>query len=160
MEKSRREIMEQLVANQYTRNDMAFDRGTFRVRGDVIDIYPIGAEEAVRVELFGDEIDSIKELDPLTGEIKGSRSHIAIFPASHYVTSREKTELACQSIEAELEERIAWFKGEGKLLEAQRIEQRTRYDLEMLREIGTCKGVEITLAISTVFRQDAAVYAY
>ncbi len=142
MEKSRREIMEQLVANQYTRNDMAFDRGTFRVRGDIIDIYPIGAEEAVRVELFGDEIDSIKELDPLTGEIKGSRSHIAIFPASHYVTSREKTELACQSIEAELEERIAWFKGEGKLLEAQRIEQRTRYDLEMLREIGTCKGVE------------------
>ena len=91
MEKSRREIMEQLVANQYTRNDMAFDRGTFRVRGDIIDIYPIGAEEAVRVELFGDEIDSIKELDPLTGEIKGSRSHIAIFPASHYVTSREKT---------------------------------------------------------------------
>lgn len=103
MEKSRREIMEQLVANQYTRNDMAFDRGTFRVRGDIIDIYPIGAEEAVRVELFGDEIDSIKELDPLTGEIKGSRSHIAIFPASHYVTSREKTELACQSIETELE---------------------------------------------------------
>ena len=142
MEKSRREIMEQLVANQYTRNDMAFERGTFRVRGDIIDIYPIGAEEAVRVELFGDEIDSIKELDPLTGEIKGSRSHIAIFPASHYVTSREKTELACQSIEAELEERIAWFKGEGKLLEAQRIEQRTRYDLEMLREVGTCKGVE------------------
>jgi excinuclease ABC subunit B len=142
MEKSRREIMEQLVANQYARNDISFERGTFRVRGDIIDIYPAGAEQAVRIELFGDEIDSIKEINPVTGEITGSRSHISIFPASHYVTSKEKVELACQSIEAELEERIAWFKQEGKLLEAQRIEQRTRYDLEMLREIGTCKGVE------------------
>ena len=142
MEKSRREIMEQLVANQYTRNDMAFERGTFRVRGDIIDIYPAGAEDAVRVELFGDEIESIREINPVTGEITGARSHISIFPASHYVTSREKTEAACRSIEAELEERIAWFKGEGKLLEAQRIEQRTRYDLEMLREVGTCKGIE------------------
>jgi len=142
MEKSRREIMERLVANQYTRNDIAFERGTFRVRGDIIDIYPAGAEDAVRVELFGDEIESIKEINPLTGEITGVRSHISIFPASHYVTSREKTERACQTIETELEERIEYFKKEGKLLEAQRIEQRTRYDIEMLREVGTCKGVE------------------
>ena len=142
MEKSRREIMERLIQNQYVRNDLAFERGSFRVRGDIIDIYPAGAEDAVRVELFGDEIDSIKEINPVTGEITGSRSHICIFPASHYVTSREKTEEACRTIEAELEERIEWFKGEGKLLEAQRIEQRTRYDLEMLREVGTCKGIE------------------
>ena len=142
MEKSRREIMEKLVANQYVRNDIAFERGTFRVRGDIIDIYPAGAEDAVRVELFGDEIESIKEINPLTGEITGVRSHISIFPASHYVTSREKTERACQTIEEELEARIEEFKREGKLLEAQRIEQRTRYDIEMLREVGTCKGVE------------------
>ncbi|MBR5228355.1 MAG: excinuclease ABC subunit UvrB [Firmicutes bacterium] len=142
MEKSRREIMEKLVANQYVRNDIAFERGTFRVRGDIIDIYPAGAEDAVRVELFGDEIESIKEINPLTGEITGVRNHISIFPASHYVTSREKTERACQTIEEELEARIEEFKKEGKLLEAQRIEQRTRYDIEMLREVGTCKGVE------------------
>ena len=142
MEKSRREIMEKLVANQYVRNDIAFERGSFRVRGDIIDIYPAGAEDAVRVELFGDEIESIKEINPLTGEITGVRSHISIFPASHYVTSREKTERACQTIEEELEERIEQFKKEGKLLEAQRIEQRTRYDIEMLREVGTCKGIE------------------
>ncbi len=142
MEKGRREIMMELVRNQYTRNDISFERGTFRVRGDIIDIYPAGAEQAVRVELFGDEIESIKEINPVTGEIIGVRSHISIFPASHYVTSREQTERACQTIEAELEERIGTFQKEGKLLEAQRIEQRTRYDIEMLREVGTCKGVE------------------
>ncbi|MGP1441223.1 MAG: excinuclease ABC subunit UvrB [Anaerovoracaceae bacterium] len=142
MEKSRREIMESLVANQYVRNDIAFERGTFRVRGDIIDIYPAGAEDAVRIELFGDEIESIKEIDPVTGEIVATRNHISVFPASHYVTSRENVERACIAIEEELEDRIKFFKNAGKLLEAQRIEQRTRYDIEMLREIGTCKGVE------------------
>ena len=142
MEKSRRDIMTQLVADQYVRNDMAFERGTFRVRGDIIDIYPAGAESAVRVELFGDEVDSIKEIDPVTGEVTGIRSHISIFPASHYVTSRERIDQACVTIEQELEERIRYFKKENKLLEAQRIEQRTRYDIEMLREIGSCKGIE------------------
>ena len=142
MEKSRRDIMKQLVEDQYVRNDIAFTRGTFRVRGDIIDIYPAGAEEAVRVELFGDEIESIKEIDPVTGEVKGLRNHISIFPASHYVTSRDRIEIACESIQQELEERIQWFKSENKLLEAQRIEQRTRYDIEMLREVGSCKGIE------------------
>ena len=142
METDRREIMTELVRNQYARNDIAFERGTFRVRGDIIDIYPAGAEQAVRVELFGDEIESIKEINPVTGEIIGVRNHISIFPASHYVTSKEKTERACLTIEEELEEQIEAFKKEGKLLEAQRIEQRTRYDIEMLREVGTCKGVE------------------
>ena len=142
MQKSRREIMEQLIADQYVRNDIEFQRGTFRVRGDIIDIYPAGAEDAVRVELFGDEVESIREIDPVTGEVTGIRNHISIFPASHYVSSRERIEQACGTIEEELEERIASFKKENKLLEAQRIEQRTRYDIEMLREIGTCKGIE------------------
>ena len=142
MEKSRRDILRKLVDLQYTRNDMAFDRGTFRVRGDVIDIYPAGNDSAVRVELFGDEIDSIKEMNPVTGEIMGLRNHISIYPASHYVTSPENMERAIRTINEELEERVQWFKDRGKLLEAQRIEQRTRYDLEMLREIGTCKGIE------------------
>ena len=145
MEKSRRDIrdiLRKLVDLQYTRNDMAFERGTFRVRGDVIDIYPAGNDSAVRVELFGDEIDSIKEMNPITGEILGIRNHISIYPASHYVTSPENMERALRTIDEELEERIQWFKDRGKLLEAQRIEQRTRYDLEMLREIGICKGIE------------------
>lgn len=142
MEKSRREILRKLVDIQYTRNDMAFERGTFRVRGDTIDIYPAGSESAVRVELFGDEIDTIREMNPVTGEITGARDHIAIYPASHYVTSPEKMEEALKTIDMELTERVEWFKARGKLLEAQRIEQRTRYDLEMLREIGSCKGIE------------------
>ena len=116
--------------------------GSFRVRGDVIDIYPSGAESAVRVELFGDEIESIKEINPVTGEITGIREHIAIYPASHYVTSPENMEKAIKTIDEELTERVQWFKDRGKLLEAQRVEQRTRYDLEMLREVGTCKGIE------------------
>lgn len=142
MEKSRKEILRKLVDIQYTRNDMAFERGTFRVRGDTIDIYPAGSESAVRVELFGDEIDTIREMNPVTGEITGARDHIAIYPASHYVTSPEKMEEALKTIDMELTERVEWFKARGKLLEAQRIEQRTRYDLEMLREIGSCKGIE------------------
>jgi excinuclease ABC subunit B len=142
MEKSRQEILRRLVDIQYVRNDMAFVRGSFRARGDTIDIYPAGADSAVRVELFGDEIESIREINPVTGEVLNVREHIAVFPASHYVTSKENMEAALQKIEKELEERILWFQGRGQLLEAQRIEQRTRYDLEMLREIGMCKGIE------------------
>ena len=142
MIKSRQDILRRLVDIQYNRNDLAFERGSFRARGDVIDIYPAGAESAVRVELFGDEVESIKEMNPVTGEITGLREHIAIYPASHYVTSPEKMENALCTIDEELAERVQWFKDRGKLLEAQRIEQRTRYDLEMLREIGTCKGIE------------------
>ena len=142
MEKSRQDILRKLVDIQYTRNDMAFERGTFRARGDIIDIFPSGSDKAIRVELFGDEVEAIKEMNPVTGEILGLRNHVAIYPASHYVTSPEKMEHAMGTIEAELEERIQWFKDRGKLLEAQRIEQRTRYDMEMLREIGSCKGIE------------------
>ncbi len=142
MEKNRHDILRKLIDIQYTRNDMGFTRGTFRVRGDIIDIYPAGAETAIRVELFGDEIEVIRELNPVTGEIIGIRNHVSIFPASHYVTSKENMEHAILSVEEELEERIKWFKDRGKLIEAQRIEQRTRYDLEMLREIGSCKGIE------------------
>ena len=142
MEKSREEILRRLVDIQYTRNDTDLVRGTFRVRGDTIDIYPAGSERPVRVELFGDEVDSIREIDPVTGEIIAIRKHISVYPASHYVTSRENIEIAAGTIEKELQERITWFRDRGKLLEAQRIEQRTRYDVEMLREIGTCKGIE------------------
>lgn len=142
MEKPRQDILRKLVDIQYTRNDLAFERGCFRVRGDVIDIYPAGAENAIRVELFGDEIETIKEMNPVTGEIIGLRNHVSIYPASHYVTSKENMEHAIDTITEELEERIKWFKDRGKLLEAQRIEQRTRYDIEMLREIGMCKGIE------------------
>ena len=142
MKKSRDEILRKLVDIQFSRSNMGFERGTFRVRGDIIDIIPAGSEQAVRVELFGDEIESIKEMNPLTGEITGLRNHISIFPASHYVTSKENMDRAIITIEEELEERLVWFRDRGKLLEAQRLEQRTRYDLEMLREIGSCKGIE------------------
>ncbi len=142
MIKDKMEILRKLVDIHYDRNDIAFERTNFRVRGDIIDIFPAGEEHAIRVELFGDEIEKIKEIDPLTGEIIGLRDHVSIFPASHYVTSDEKMEKAIESIGQELEERIQWFQDRGKLLEAQRIEQRTRYDLEMLREIGRCKGIE------------------
>ena len=138
----RNEFLRKLVDIQYTRNDLAFERGTFRVRGDIIDVFPAGSDKAVRIELFGDEVESIKEMNPLTGEILGLRNHVAIYPASHYVNSKENMERALGTIEAELDERVQWFKDRGKLLEAQRIEQRTRYDMEMLREIGTCKGIE------------------
>ena len=142
MEKNRHDILRKLIDIQYTRNDLGFERGSFRVRGDIIDIFPAGADHAVRIELFGDEIEVIKEINPVTGEINGIRNHVSIFPASHYVTSKENTERAIVSIEEELEDRIKWFKDRGKLIEAQRIEQRTRYDLEMLREVGSCKGIE------------------
>ena len=142
MEKNRNELLRKLVDIQYKRNDLGFERGCFRVRGDTIDVWPAGAEHCVRIELFGDEVETIKEINPLTGEINGLRNHVAILPASHYVVSKEKMEQAIVGIEAELEERLQWFKDRGKLLEAQRLEQRTRYDIEMLREVGICKGIE------------------
>ncbi len=143
MEKDRDEVLRALVEMQYDRNDMNFERGTFRVRGDVVEIFPIGSsEEAVRVEFFGDEIDRITEIDVLTGEILGTRNHISIFPASHYVTAPEKMKIAIERIEAELEQRLAELKREDKLLEAQRLEQRTNYDIEMLKEMGFCTGIE------------------
>ncbi len=142
MEIDRTEMIRKLVDMQYDRNDLDFHRGTFRVRGDTIDIYPAGSEEAVRVEMFGDEIDSIREMNPVTGEMTGIRSHISIFPASHYVTNPDDMKLVAKNIQAELAERLQWFRDNGKLLEAQRLEQRTNYDLEMMMEIGRCKGIE------------------
>ncbi len=143
MELSREDILTQLVEIQYVRNDISFVRNTFRVRGDVIEIFPAAAtENVIRVELFGDEIDRITEVNALTGEIIGIREHVSIFPASHYVTSKENIERAVIEIEKELDARVAEFKTEGKLIEAQRIEQRTRYDIEMLKEMGFCQGIE------------------
>ena len=143
MEKDRDEVLRALVEMQYDRNDMNFERGTFRVRGDVVEVFPIGsAEQAVRIEFFGDEIDRITEIDVLTGEILGTRNHISIFPASHYVTAPEKIKIAIERIEAELVDRLAELKREDKLLEAQRLEQRTNYDVEMLKEMGFCTGIE------------------
>ncbi len=143
MQKDRDEIIRKLVEIQYERNEIDFRRGRFRARGDVLEIFPANSSEMVlRVEFFGDEIEKITEVDYLTGEILGTRNHIAVFPASHYATTRPKMEKAIVTIEKELEERIEQFKMEGKLLEAQRIEQRTRYDLEMMSEIGFCSGIE------------------
>ncbi|GAA5417199.1 uvrABC system protein B [Paraliobacillus ryukyuensis] len=143
MEKDRDELLRNLVDIQYARNDIDFQRGTFRVRGDSVEIIPASREEhCVRVEFFGDEIDRIREVDALTGEIIGDREHIAIFPASHFVTGEEKLKIAMKNIEKELEEQLAYFKENNKLLEAQRIEQRTRYDLEMMAEMGFCSGIE------------------
>lgn len=143
MIRSRDEIITRLVDIQYKRNDIDFKRGTFRVRGDIIEIIPANKEEnAYRIELFGDEIESISEVQVLTGEWIGNRDHVAIFPASHFVTDKANIERSLVDIEAELEERIAYFKEHNKLLEAQRIEERTRYDMEMLREMGFCSGIE------------------
>jgi excinuclease ABC subunit B len=142
-EKPQREILHKLVDIQYQRNDINFIRGTFRVRGDVIEIFPASkGEQAIRVELFGDEIERIVEIDVLTGEILGERDHIAIYPASHFVTQHERLKLAVANIERELEERLAELREGGKLLEAQRLEQRTRYDMEMMLEMGFCSGIE------------------
>ena len=142
-EKDRDDVIKRLIEIQYERNDINFTRGTFRVRGDVLEIFPAGDDEkAIRVEFFGDEIDRITEIDYITGKIVGTRSHVAIFPASHYVTTPERIEEAIKRIEAELEERIQYFKERDMLLEAQRIEQRTNYDIEMLKEIGFCQGIE------------------
>lgn len=143
MEKSRDELLTKLVEIQYERNDINFIRNKFRVKGDVVDIFPVyNNENAIRVEFFGDEIDRICEINPLTGEVKTVLSHVAIYPASHYVVSPEKLQKAVDEIIAEMEEREAWFKSQGKLIEAQRIRQRTEYDMEMLLETGFCKGIE------------------
>ena len=143
MVKERDEIIKKLVDIQYTRSQYDFKRGTFRVQGDIIDIFPpASTNTALRVEFFGDEIEKITEIDVLTGEITGHRSHIAVFPASHFATKREKMDAALAGIEKELDERLFDLKQNGKLLEAQRLEQRTRYDLEMMREIGFCQGIE------------------
>ncbi len=143
MEKDRDEVMRKLIDIQYDRNDMDFKRGTFRVRGDVLEIFPaMNTDTAIRVEFFGDEIDRITEIDVLTGEVKSSLEHAAVFPASHYVVPMEKILEAAKNIEAELEERVRWFKSEDKLLEAQRIAERTNFDIEMMKETGFCSGIE------------------
>ncbi len=140
--RTREEILRRLVDVQYERNDVDFARGRFRVRGDVIEVFPSYEERAVRVELFGDEVDRILELDPLTGEVLEEKNVVAIWPAKHWVTTEDRLERALRSIEEELAERVAWFRSQGKLLEAQRLEFRTRYDMELLRETGYCPGIE------------------
>ena len=143
MEKSRDDLVKKLVELQYERNDVNFIRNKFRVRGDVVEIFPAASGDSViRVEFFGDEIDRISEINPLTGELKAVLRHAAVYPVSHYIVSREKMQVALGEIERELDERLAYFRENGKLLEAQRIEQRTRYDMEMLQEIGFCSGIE------------------
>ena len=143
MEKSRNEVMKKLITMQYTRNELDFKRGTFRAKGDVLEIYPSNKEEsAIRVEYWGDEIDKISEINPLTGKVIASRNHVMIYPNSHYVTTKDKRDRAIETIEAELEERIKYFKENKKLIEAQRIEERTNFDIEMLKETGFCQGIE------------------
>ena len=143
MEVERNQLLRKLVDIQYNRNDLNFIRGTFRVRGDVVEIFPASRDEhCIRVEFFGDEIDRIREVDALTGEILGEREHVAIYPASHFVTREEKMKVAIENIEKELQERLAELRENDKLLEAQRLEQRTHYDLEMMREMGFCSGIE------------------
>ena len=143
MEMDRDELIRKLVSIQYERNDINFIRGTFRVRGDILELFPASNDErAIRIEFFGDEIDRIVEIDYVTGKILGTRNYVAIFPASHYVTTPEKVAHAVEAIENELSQRVKYFKEHDKLLEAQRIEQRTKYDIEMLNEIGTCQGIE------------------
>ena len=142
-EKDRDEVIRKLISIQYTRNDMDFQRGTFRVRGDVLEIFPANfGDTAYRVEFFGDEVDRITEIDVLTGEIKNQLEHIAVFPASHYVVPQQKINEACIVIEQEMEERVKWFKSRDKLIEAQRIAERTNFDVEMMRETGFCSGIE------------------
>ena len=143
MEKDRDKVIRELIDIQYTRNDMEVERGSFRVRGDVLEIYPAqGGDYLIRIEYFGDEIDRITEVDPLTGKVHSELSHIAIFPASHYVVSKDKIVSACENIEKELDAQIRYFKGEDKLIEAQRISERTNFDVEMLKETGFCSGIE------------------
>ncbi len=143
MEKDRDKVLRELVDIQYTRNDLDMQRGTFRVRGDVLEVYPAeGGDYLIRIEFFGDEIDRIAQVEPLTGKVHATLNHVAIFPASHYVVSQEKIKTACDNIEKELEERVRYFKGEDKLIEAQRIAERTNFDIEMLRETGFCSGIE------------------
>ena len=143
MKKSRDEVLKKLVSMQYTRNEIDFKRGTFRAKGDIVEIYPSDqSEEAVRVEFWGDEIDRIVEINALTGKPLGTRRHILISPASHYVTTKEKMDRAIVTIEEEMEERVKYFKSQNKLIEAQRIEERTNFDIEMMKETGFCSGIE------------------
>ena len=138
----RDDLLRAFISMQYARNDLGFTRGTFRVRGDTVEIIPVYEELAIRIEMFGDEIDSLAVLHPVTGNVIKEVDHVYLFPASHYVAGEERMKRAIASIEAELEERLEWFESQGKLLEAQRLRMRTTYDLEMLKEIGTCAGVE------------------
>ena len=143
MQKERNEIMKKLITMQYTRNEMDFKRGTFRAKGDILEIYPSNREEsAIRVEFWGDEVEKISEINPLTGKVIGIRNHVMIYPNSHYVTTKDKRDHAIITIEEELEERIKYFKEKNKLIEAQRIEERTNFDIEMLKETGFCQGIE------------------
>ena len=143
MQKNRDEVLKKLINMQYTRNELDFKRGTFRAKGDIVEIYPSDrGESAIRVEFWGDEIEKISEINPLTGKTIGIRNHVMIFPNSHYATTKEKMEKAVKTIEAELKERVEYFKSQGKLIEAQRIEERTNFDLEMMIETGFCQGIE------------------
>lgn len=143
MQRDRDDVIKRLIEIQYERNDINFTRGTFKVRGDILEIFPASNDEkAIRIEFFGDEVDRITEIDYVTGKIVGTRNHVVIFPASHYVTTPERIEKAIVEIEDELQEQIKFFKENDRLLEAQRIEQRTKYDIEMLKEIGFCQGIE------------------
>ena len=143
MQKGRDQVLKKLISMQYTRNELDFKRGTFRAKGDIVEIYPANeSESAIRVEFWGDEIEKISEINPLTGKTIASRMHILISPASHYVTTKEKMEKAIVTIEEELKERIEYFKSQGKLIEAQRIEERTNFDIEMMKETGFCQGIE------------------
>ena len=143
MQKSRDEILRKLINMQYTRNEIDFKRGTFRAKGDIVEIYPSDEnEKAIRVEMWGDEVEKISEINPLTGKVIGTRNHVMIFPNSHYVTTKDKMERAINDIEKELEQRIKYFKSQNKLIEAQRIEERTNFDIEMMKETGFCQGIE------------------
>ena len=143
MQKERNDIMKRLITMQYSRNELDFKRGTFRAKGDILEIYPSDeSESAIRVEFWGDEIEKISEINPLTGKVIATRNHVMIFPNSHYVTTADKMERAIGTIEEELQERIKYFKDNGKLIEAQRIEERTNFDIEMMKETGFCQGIE------------------
>ena len=143
MQKSREEVLKKLINMQYTRNEIDFKRGTFRAKGDIVEIYPSDQNEsAIRVEFWGDEIEKVQEINPLTGKAIAERTHVMIFPNSHYVTTKDKMDRAIQTIEEELQERIKYFKDQGKLIEAQRIEERTNFDIEMMKETGFCQGIE------------------
>ena len=142
-EKSRNDVMKKLVNMQYSRNEMDFKRGTFRAKGDILEIYPSNEEErAIRVEFWGDEVEKISEINPLTGKVIGSRNHVMIYPNSHYVTTKDKMEKALITIEQEMEEQVKFFTENKKLIEAQRIQERTNFDIEMLKETGFCQGIE------------------
>lgn len=143
MQQKRNDMLKKLINMQYTRNEIDFKRGSFRAKGDIVEIYPSDEnEKAIRVEFWGDEIEKLSVINPLTGKVVGTRNHVMIFPNSHYVTTKEKMDRAIVTIEQELEQRIAYFKSQGKLIEAQRIEERTNFDIEMMKETGFCQGIE------------------